>query len=279
MKLYRPLPDVDIALKDAGELELMREAGRIVGIAHQAMSAAVRPGISTLELDKIGETVIRDHGAVPAFVGQQKPNSAPYKYATTASVNHEVVHGIPRADRTLQEGDIVSLDIGTIYKGFVGDGAWTYAVGEIKPSVQRLLDTTERALFVGIEKARPGSFVKDIATAIETFINQAGYGIVREYTGHGVGAKMWEEPQIPNWWPKGGANANKRRRGRRMQFDNVRLVPGMTFAIEPMICTGLGDVKELEDGWTVVTTDKSLCAHYEHTVAITETGAEILTQP
>jgi methionyl aminopeptidase len=274
MKLYRPLPDVTISLKDEGELELMREAGRIVALTQAALKEAVRPGISTLELDKIGETVIRDHGAIPAFIGQEKPNSPRYKHATTASVNHEVIHGIPRADRILQEGDIVSLDVGTIYKGFVGDGAWTYAVGELKPSVRRLLDMTEKSLYLGIEQVRPGAYVKDIAMAIENFINQAGYGIIRDYTGHGVGAKMWEEPQIPNYWPRG----NKTRRSRRAAFDNVRLVPGMTFAIEPMICTGLGDVKELEDGWTVVTTDKSLCAHFEHTVAVTENGVAIMTQ-
>ena len=274
MKLYRPLPDVTISLKDEGELALMSEAGRIVALAQAAMKEAVRPGISTLELDKIGETVIRDHGAVPAFIGQEKPNSPRYKHATTASINHEVVHGIPRADRILKEGDIVSLDTGTIYQGFVGDGAWTYAVGEIKPSVQRLLEMTEKALYLGIEQVRPGAYVKDVATAIESFINQAGYGIVRDYTGHGVGAKMWEEPQIPNYWPKG----NKTRRSRRAPFDNVRLVPGMTFAIEPMICTGLGDIKELDDRWTVVTTDKSLCAHYEHTVAVTEDGVAIMTK-
>lgn len=274
MKLYRPLPDVTISLKSDEELALMREAGRIVALAQAAMKDALRPGISTLEIDKVADTVIRDHGATPAFIGQVKPNSPPYKYATTASINFEVIHGIPRADRILKDGDIVSLDVGTIYKGFVGDGAWTYAVGAIKPTVQRLLDSTEKALYLGIEQARPDSYVKDIAVAIETYVTRQGYGIIRDYTGHGVGAKMWEEPSIPNFWPKGSRTG----RGRRSHFDNVRLVPGMTFAIEPMICTGLGDVKELDDGWTVITTDKSLCAHFEHTVVILETGPEILTR-
>lgn len=275
MKLYRPLPNVNISLKNDEELALMREAGRIVALAQAAMKEALRPGISTLALDKIADTVIRDHGAIPAFIGQEKPNSPRYQYATTASLNHEVIHGIPRADRILKDGDVASLDVGTIFKGFVGDGAWTYAVGEIKPTVQRLLDATHKALFLGIEQAKPGNYIKDIALVIETYIRAQGYGIVREYTGHGVGTKMWEEPQIPNFWPKGNRPTW---RNRRTHFDNVRLVPGMTFAIEPMICTGLGDTEELDDHWTVITKDKSLCAHYEHTVAITETGAQILTQ-
>lgn len=274
MKLYRPFPDVNIALKNDEELALMREAGRIVALAQAAMKEAARPGISTIELDKIADTVIRDHGAVPAFIGQEKPNSPRYKYATTASINHEVVHGIPSADKILKEGDVASLDVGTIYKGFVGDGAWTYAIGEVKPTVQRLLDVTHKALLLGIEAAKPGNYVKDIAVAIESYIKQNGYGIVRDYTGHGVGTKMWEEPQIPNFWPK--SNNSSSRRYRR-QFDNVRLVPGMTFAIEPMICTGTGDIEELDDKWTVVTKDRSLCAHFEHTIAITPTGAQILT--
>ncbi len=276
MKLYRPLPEVTITLKNEEELALMREAGRIVALAHAAMRDALRPGISTLELDRLADTVIRDHGAVPAFIGQQKPNSPRYLHATTASINHEVIHGIPRADRILADGDIVSLDTGTIYNGFVGDGAWTYAVGEIKPTVRRLLEVTRAALYLGIEKARPGSYIKDIALAIETHVTTAGYGIVRDYTGHGVGAKMWEEPSVPNFWPKGTKGG---RGGRRTYFDNVRLVPGMTFAIEPMICTGLGDTRELEDGWTVITTDKSLCAHFEHTIAVTESDAQIMTLP
>lgn len=270
MKLYRPLPHLSISLKNEEELSHMREAGRILALAHAAMKDALKPGVSTLELDKIADAVIRDNGATPAFIGQKQPNSPAYRYATTASINYEVIHGIPHADRIVQEGDIVSLDTGTIYKGFVADGAWTYPVGEIKVTAQRLLDVTRDALLLGIAQSKVGNSVKDIALAIQNHVTTAGYGIVRDYTGHGVGAKMWEEPAIPNFWPKGTK--------RRDMFDDVKLVAGMTFAIEPMICTGLGDVRELSDHWTVITTDKSLCAHFEHTIAVTDAGPQIMTQ-
>lgn len=269
MKLYRPQPHVTISLKDESELRIMREAGRIVAKVHEAVKPLIRPGVSTGELDRIAEQVIRDNGGVPVFIGQQKPNSPPYQFATTASVNNQVVHGIPSDTQLLADGDIISLDTGVLYRGFVGDSAWTYGVGEVKPSVQRLLDVTEQALYVGIEQAVVGRELRDLSRTIQQYIDSHGYGIVRDYTGHGVGTKMWEEPQVPNWWPRNAKG--------RLQFDNVRLVTGMTFAIEPMVCSGTGDVRELDDHWTVVTADNSLCAHFEHTVAVTENGPLILT--
>ncbi|MCU0463067.1 MAG: type I methionyl aminopeptidase [Anaerolineae bacterium] len=265
-----PVEGVEIYLKNAEELALMREAGRIVALAHQAMKAALRPGISTAELDKIAEAVIRDHGARPAFLGQEKPNSPRYPATITASVNEELVHGIPRPDRILKEGDIVSLDTGCFYQGFVGDSAWTYVVGDVRPNVQRLLDVTERALYVGIEASVIGNDLRTVARSIQQYIEKQGYGLAREYTGHGVGQAMWEDPQVPNWWPN--------KPSRNLRFDNVPLMSGMTYAIEPMVMAGRPDVKELDDKWTVVTKDKSLCAHFEHTIAITPDGPQIMTR-
>lgn len=258
-------------LKTADEITLMREAGRIVALAHQAMREAVRPGISTAELDRIAETVLRDHGATPVFKGYPKYNAAPFPATITASINEELVHGIPSHRRILREGDIVSLDCGCTYQGFVGDSAYTYAVGEIRPGVQRLLDVTAQALVVGIEASVVGRETADVAEAVHQYVVRHGYSVAREYTGHGVGRSMHEEPQVPNWWP----------RNRRQQrgWHSYPLAPGMTFAIEPMVIAGRPDLAELSDGWTVVTRDRSLCAHFEHTIAITEGAPIILTLP
>jgi methionyl aminopeptidase len=261
MALYIKTPD---------EIHIMREAGRIVARAHQAMREVVRPGVTTAELDRIAEKVIRDHNAVPSFLDypNNKPGAPAHPATINASINSELVHGIPSSQRVLKEGDIISLDVGCIYQGFVGDGAFTMGVGQISPSVQRLLDVTEKALHVGIKASVVGNETCDVSLAIQHFVESYGYGIVREYTGHGVGRAMHEEPQVPNWWPR-----HARQRG----WKSYRLQPGMTYAIEPMITAGRPETRELDDAWTVVTRDGSLCAHFEHTIAITEGEPEILT--
>jgi methionyl aminopeptidase len=262
---------MEIYLKTPDEIELMREAGRIVACAHEAMRAAIRPGISTLDLDKIADTVIRDHGAVPAFLNYPKANAPAFPASITASINEELVHGIPSARRILREGDIISLDTGCHYQGFVGDAAYTWPVGEVAPAVQRLLEVTERALYVAIAASVIPNSVGDVARATERFVASQGYSVAREYTGHGVGRKMHEDPQIPNWWP--------RKKTPRLKEADAPLRPGMTYAIEPMVITGRAETCELDDHWTVVTRDRSLCAHFEHTIAITEGEPVILTLP
>lgn len=257
-----------IYLKTPEEIAIMREAGRIVALAHQAMREAVRPGVTTAELDRIAEAVVRDHGAVPSFLNYPKQGAPNYPATINASINNELVHGIPSAQRFLKEGDIISLDVGCIYEGFVGDAAFTMGVGEIKPSVQRLIDVTEQALYVGIRSSVMGCNVSDVARAIQEFVERHGYSVVREYTGHGVGRSMHEEPSVPNWWP---------RRARMRGFQDYTLQPGMTYAIEPMVNTGRPETRELSDKWTVVTADGSLCAHWEHTIAVTDGEPLILT--
>jgi methionyl aminopeptidase len=257
-------------IKTAEEIAIMRESGRIVARALQAMRECVRPGITTAELDKLAEMVIRDHGATPAFLNYPKKDSPNYPGTINASINNELVHGLPSPKRVLKEGDIISLDTGCIYKGYVGDASFTMGVGEISASVQRLLDVTEQALRVGIQASRLPNQTSDVSRAIQAFVDKHGYGIVREYTGHGVGKTMHEEPQVPNWWPRGA-----RQRG----WTSYKLQPGMTYAIEPMVTAGRPETRELDDKWTVVTRDGSLCAHFEHTIAITEGDPVILTLP
>lgn len=254
--------------KTPDEIALMREAGRIVAKAHAAMREAVRPGISTAELDRIAEQVVRDNGAIPAFLGYPKQDSPDYPGTINASINNELVHGLPSAKRILREGDIISLDVGAIYEGFVGDGAFTMGVGEIPKAVQRLLDVTEKALYVGIDASVVPNETRDVALAVMHYVQSQGYSVAREYTGHGVGRSMHEDPQVPNWWPKGS-----RHRG----WQSFRLNPGMTYAIEPMVIAGRPDLYELPDKWTVATRDGSLCAHFEHTIAITDGKPQILT--
>ncbi len=261
-------------IKTAEEIAIMREAGLIVAEALQAMREAVRPGISTLELDKIAETVIRDHGATPAFLNYAPGNHPPYPATITASINNELVHGIPSAKRILKEGDIISLDTACFHKDFVGDAAFTIGVGKIHPMAQRLIDHCEKALWAAIEASVAGNRVSDVARATEKYAHKHGYGVALEYTGHGVGRKMHESPQVPNWWPSG-----RRLRRNQIQHEDYMLKPGMTYAIEPMLIAGRNELAELEDGWTVVTKDKSLCAHCEHTVAITDGKPLILTLP
>jgi methionyl aminopeptidase len=257
-----------IHIKTPDELAIMREAGRIVARAQQAMREAVRPGITTGELDKIADTVLRDHGSTPSFLNYPKHNSPNFPATICASVNEELVHGIPSFKRVLHEGDIISIDVGCHYQGFVGDLAYTYPVGEIPASVQRLLDVTEKALYIGIAASVLPNETKHVSMAIQDFVERQGYSVVREYTGHGVGRKMHEDPQIPNWWP---------RKARQRGWTSHPLTPGMTYALEPMVNTGRAETRELADKWTVVTRDRSLCAHFEHTIAITEGEPIILT--
>ncbi len=261
---------MDIHLKSPDEIALMREAGRIVACAHEEMRKLIQPGVSTLELDQVAESVLRDHNAVPVFKGYPKQDSPNFPATITASINYELVHGIPSKDRILQEGDIISLDTGCHYQGFVGDAAYTWPVGEVSPAVKRLLQVTEQALYAAIDVSVIPNDVRYVARATQSYVEAQGYSVAREYTGHGVGHKMHEDPQVPNWWP--------RRRRKSTEQYNAKLEPGMTYAIEPMVITGRPDLKELGDCWTVVTKDKSLCAHFEHTIAITDGEPLILTQ-
>jgi methionyl aminopeptidase len=247
-----------IICKSAAELELMREAGRIVAETHKLMKKAVQPDITTKELDQIAEDYIRSQGAIPSFKGYSG-----FPGSICASVNDELVHGIP-SGRKLKDGDIISIDIGAQFRGYHGDSAWTYAVGSISDTAQKLLEVTERSLFAGLAEAKPDARLFTISHAIQKCIEDEGFSVVREYVGHGIGSKLHEEPQIPNYGIAG--------RG-------PRLKPGMVLAIEPMVNVGERYVRTLEDDWTVVTVDGTLCAHFEHTIAITDDGYEILTLP
>jgi len=259
-----------IHCKSADELALMREAGRIVAIAHQQLRQALRPGVTTAQLNSLVERVLRDHGAEPVFLGYPRAGAPDFPASICASVNEQLVHGIP-GPRALREGDILSVDIGARYRGFVGDAAWTYAIGEVPAAVQRLLAVSEEALWVGIRAAALPAWTKDIALAIQRFVERQGYSVAREYSGHGVGRHMHEEPQVPNWWP--------RSRRRRQGWVSHRLRPGMTLALEPMVISGRAETEELADQWTVVTRDGSLCTHFEHSIAITEGAPCVLTLP
>ncbi|WP_127532409.1 type I methionyl aminopeptidase [Paenibacillus kobensis] len=246
-----------IVCKSEAELRLMREAGRIVADTHRLLKQSIRPGITTHELDQIAETYIRSRGAVPSFKGY---NQFPGSICT--SVNDQLVHGIP-GNQKLADGDIISIDIGAQYQGYHGDSAWTYGVGTISAEAQRLLDVAEQSLYAGLELIKPDVRLFTISHAVQKVVENAGFSVVREYVGHGIGAKLHEEPQIPNYGiPDRGP----------------RLKPGMVLCIEPMVNIGERYVRTLEDNWTVVTVDGSWCAHFEHTVAVTEDGYEILTQ-
>lgn len=247
-----------VTIKSSREINLMREAGRIVALAHQAVSGHVRPGVSTEELDNIVEKTIRDCDAIPSF-----KNYNGYPSSACISINSEVVHGIPSPNRIMLNGDIVSIDIGAAYKGYHSDSAWTYACGEISFEAQRLLDGTLESLFQGLEHAVSGNRLTDISHAIQTHAEKLGFSVVREFVGHGVGKHLHEDPQIPNFGLPG--------RG-------ITLRKGMTLAIEPMINAGRKEVKVLSDGWTTVTRDQSLSAHFEHTILINDEGYEILTK-
>jgi methionyl aminopeptidase len=248
-----------IVIKSPQELEAMREAGRINARALAAVREIIRPGVTTAEMNAAAEEVIREAGAKPAFLGVM--GAYPYPAVTTISVNDEMVHGIP-GKRKLREGDIVSVDCGTIFEGFVGDSAFTAGVGEISPEAQRLIEVTEKSLYIGIDKLRTGNRVGDVGAAIQEYVEGLGYHLTRQYTGHGVGRAMWEGPQVPNYGTPG--------RG-------ALLKDGMTIAVEPMVLVGTPRTRVLPDKWTVASEDGSLTAHYEHSVAITKGDPLILT--
>lgn len=242
----------------------MRRAGRIVANALDEVRRSARPGVTTAEMDRIAADVLKRYQAIPAFKGypNQHEGFSPFPATITASVNEELVHGIPSPDRVLQAGDIFSVDCGAYYKGWVGDAAITIPVGEISEEARRLLEVTERALYEGIAQGRAGNRTEDIAAAVQEYVEQQGFSVVREYTGHGVGRSMHEDPQVPNFGQRG--------RG-------IRLKPGMTIALEPMVNIGTWKTKLLSDGWTVVTADGKLCAHFEHSFAVTDGEPDILT--
>ena len=246
-----------IEIKSAREIELMTEAGRILEIVHKELGKALHPGMSTLEIDRLGEEIIRSYGRIPSFL-----NYNGYPASICVSVNEEVVHGIPSDKRFLKEGDIVSLDAGVIYKGYHSDAARTHGIGEISKEAEKLMRVTRECFFEGIKYAREGNHLFDISRAIGTYAESFGYGVVRDLCGHGIGTKLHEEPQIPNYVMK--------RRG-------VTLKAGMTLAIEPMINLGTWEVDWLGDDWTVVSRDHSLSAHYENTVLITDGEPKLLT--
>ncbi len=246
-----------VPLKTSEQLVKMRQAGRITALALQAVREAITPGVTTAELNRIAEAAIRKMGAVPSFKGYQG-----YPASICTSVNEEIVHGIPSA-RKLVEGDIVSIDAGAIWRGYQGDAAITVAVGNVSEECRRLIRSVEEALMAGIAAIRPGGHIGDISHAVEMVAQRYGFGIVREYGGHGIGREMHEQPRIPNWGPAG--------RGLKLEL-------GMTLAIEPMFTLKGSATRTLMDDWTVVTADASWAAHWEHTVAINEQGAEILTR-
>jgi len=250
-----------ISLKSKSELSLMREAGRINALALAAAQKIVAPGVTTAEIDEVAAQVIREHGAQPAFLGY--PGPYPYPAVTTVSINEELVHGIP-GKRKLIAGDIVSVDCGTVLDGYVGDSAFSMAVGETSPLGQKLLRVTEHSLEVGISQMVAGHRTGDVSAAIQEEVEKNGLFVVRDYTGHGVGRAMHEDPQVPNYGERG--------RGPQLR-------PGMVIALEPMVLVGTDETRVLEDQWTVVSADGSLTAHFEHTVAVTEEGPWILTLP
>lgn len=248
---------MSVSIKSQREIELMREAGKILFEVHEALAQMIRPGITTWDIDRKGRELIKGYGCTPSFL-----NYNGYPAAICVSVNEEVVHGIPDKRHFLKEGDIVSLDAGVIYKGYHSDAARTYGVGKISEAAQQLIDVTKQCFFEGIQFAKEGCHLHEISAAIGAYAESFGYGVVRDLVGHGVGSALHEDPQVPNF---------------KQETRGMRLKAGMTLAIEPMINAGRYNVKWLDDNWTVVTTDGSLSAHYENTVLITDGEPEILS--
>ena len=248
---------MSVSIKSEHEIELMRHAGHLLEQVHDELASHIKPGISTKELDRIGEDMIRSMGCIPNFKNYQG-----FPASFCISLNDEVVHGIPSRQKIIQEGDLVKIDAGLIYKGYHSDAARTHGVGEISPEAQRIIDVTRQSFFEGIKFAKPGNHLVDIARGVQTYAESNGYSVVRDLTGHGIGTHLHEAPEIPNFV--------QRRRGAKMQ-------KGMALAIEPMINEGTYDVYWLDNDWTVATADGKLSAHYENTIAITDDGCEILT--
>ena len=253
-----------VSIKSEKEIELMKDVCKIVAKFYEELEKKVRPGISTYELDKEAEIIMRNLGAIPAQIGYNPgiEGMPPYRNATCISVNDEVIHGIPAKNRIIKEGDIVSIDTVALKNKFHGDAARTFVVGKTSNEAQRLVDVTRQAFFEGIRFAKPGFRVGDISHAIGEYVKQNGYSVVREFQGHGIGRQMHEDPGIPNFGKAG---------------KGLRLQPGMTLAVEPMVIQGKPDILELDDGWTIITEDGSLAAHYENTILITENEPKILT--
>ena len=247
-----------ITRRNESEIELLRQAGKIVAMTHEYLKPFVKAGISTKKLDEMAEKFIRDQGAIPSFKGY-----GGFPGSICASINDVLVHGIPNAAHILKDGDIISIDIGANYKGYHGDSAWTYAVGEVSEEAKELMRVTEESLYRGLEQVKPGNRISDISNAIQTFVEAHGYGVPRDYTGHGVGSNLHEDPIIPNYGIAG--------RG-------PKIVSGMVMAIEPMVTLGDYHTRTLLDDWTVKTIDGKITAHYEHTIVVTDEGYEILTK-
>lgn len=253
---------MEIFLKTEDEINLMRRANRLVGATLAELGKHIEPGVSTLQLDKIAEEFIRDHGAIPTFKGFPNPFGGPFPGSICTSVNNVVVHGIPDEKTILRDGDIISIDCGTLLDGYNGDSCYTFCVGEVAPEVKHLLKTTKEALYLGIEQAVAGKHLGDIGAAVQESCESEGYGVVRELTGHGIGKEMHEKPQVPNYGQRG---------------NGVMLKAGMCIAIEPMITMGDRQIWLLPDKWGIITRDGKPAAHFEHTIAIREGKAEILS--
>lgn len=251
-----------IFLKTEDEIELMRKANQLVGSTLAELGKHIRPGVTTLQLDKIAEEFILDHGAIPTFKNFPNPYGEPFPASICTSVNDVVVHGVPNDEVVLKDGDIISIDCGTLLDGFNGDSAYTFCVGEVSPEVKQLLKTTKESLYIGIEQAVAGKHIGDIGAAVQQHCETQGYGIVRELTGHGIGREMHEPPQIPNYGRRG---------------NGVMLKAGMCIAIEPMVTLGDRQIWMLPDKWSIVTRDRKPAAHFEHTIAIRRGKAEILS--
>ena len=253
-----------VTIKSKKEIELMREACKVVTLTHQAIEEAIKPGMTTAELDQIVEKTMKKYGAISAEKGYNPgiKGVPPYPASACISINDEVIHGIPSSKRIIKDGDIVSVDLVALKNGFNGDAARTYLVGNVSKDAKRLVEVTKQAFFEGIKYAKKGNRIGDVSHAIGEYVKSQGYSVVREFQGHGIGRNMHEAPEIPNYGKAG--------RG-------IRLEPGMTLAIEPMVIQGKPNILELEDGWTIITEDGSLAAHYENTILITENEPEVLT--
>ena len=253
---------MNIFLKTEDEIELMRQANQLVGKTLGELAKHIKPGVTTLELDKVADEFIRDHGAIPTFKGFPNPYGGPFPASICTSVNDVVVHGVPNEQTVLKDGDIISIDCGTLLNGFNGDSCYTFCVGEVSDEVRQLLKVTKESLYLGIEAAVAGHHLGDISYAVQRHCEQAGYGVVRELTGHGIGRDMHEDPQVPNYGRRG---------------NGVMLKEGMCIAIEPMITMGKRDIYMKADRWTVCTRDGKPAAHFEHTIAIRRGRAEVLS--